>query len=288
MRINLCTISFRHELASFNELLDFAARTGFSGIELWSVHAAAIARGMPLQGARDVRNMRRRGIEVAMISGYVRLLPDDDDGFEESDKEWRRLLALARLFETDKVRIFAGNRSSMAASESDWTTCAGRLRQLAQDASRQGIRTVVETHPGTLADGLDAALRLIRDVRHPNLSINLDFLHLWEAGDSIVEAYRLLRPWTVHYHCKNIRDRKALSVFEPDNVYSPGGTRAGMVPLSEGAVDYAEILTLLNEDGGDPSISLEWFGNDSFRYLAKEIAWIRGIRGEARGNLAIR
>ncbi|MFC5469142.1 sugar phosphate isomerase/epimerase family protein [Cohnella suwonensis] len=287
MRINLCTISFRHELASFNELLDFAQRTGFSGIELWSVHAAAIARSMPLQGARAVRSMRRRGIEIAMISGYVQLLAGTDTAYAETEKEWNRLLSLARLFETDKIRIFAGNKSSKAALESDWTLGTRRLRQLAQTASEHGIRTVIETHPGTLADCLDSALRLIRDVQHPYLSINLDFLHLWEAGDPLPDAFRRLRPWTAHFHCKNIRSRGELSVFEPDNVYSPGGTREGMVPLAEGAVDYREILAHLNGDNGVPSLSLEWFGNDPFRYLSKEIAWIRSVCGDSRGKRAM-
>ncbi|WP_274382349.1 sugar phosphate isomerase/epimerase family protein [Paenibacillus paridis] len=287
MNIHLCSISFRHELVSFPELLDFAALNGFAGIELWGAHAAAMARRMPMQAARAVLGMRRRGLKVAMISGYVPLLAEPEELYDASAwRQWRDLIALARMFESDKIRIFAGNKSSSQSGEEDWRLAVGRLREMAKLAWKHGIRTVIETHPGTLADNLASTLRLIREVDHPMLGVNLDFLHLWEAGDDIASAYQRLSPWTMHYHCKNVRSRRELGVFSPDNVYAPGGAREGMVPLAEGAVDYEAIFSMLRDKEPLASFSLEWFGSDPYRYLSEEIAWIKAQHGSHAFNPA--
>ncbi|MFC4304109.1 sugar phosphate isomerase/epimerase family protein [Cohnella boryungensis] len=276
MKLSLCTISFRHELVSFDELMRLAQTSGFSGIELWSVHAASLSRRLPFGGAGIAGDMRSRGLELPMISGYVKLLGDSDQ-FAATEREWEEMIARARLFGTDKLRIFAGDIASASAGEREWATVTRRLRQLAEAASRQGVRTVVETHPGSLADCTASTLRVLEETEHPWLGINLDFLHLWEAGDRPKEAYEALKPWTVHYHCKNIGDRRFLNVFEPGNVYAPGGSREGMVPLAEGAVDYAEIIRMLAEEQKEAAVSLEWFGADPVGYLSAEKDWIDSV-----------
>lgn len=39
MKYSLCTISFRHQLISFTDIVQFAYKNGFEGIELWGIHA---------------------------------------------------------------------------------------------------------------------------------------------------------------------------------------------------------------------------------------------------------
>ena len=41
---------------------------------------------------------------------------------------------------------------------------------------------LLETHPNTLTDTLPSTIELLEEVNHPNLKINLDFLHIWESG----------------------------------------------------------------------------------------------------------
>jgi 3-dehydroshikimate dehydratase len=65
-------------------------------------------------------------------------------------------------------------------------------------------------------------------------------------------------------------------VFSPENVYSPAGSRAGMVALKDGALDYGTFLESL---AGDPHVeaSLEWFGGDVQSTLRDDLAFIRGL-----------
>ncbi|MBB6729980.1 sugar phosphate isomerase/epimerase family protein [Cohnella zeiphila] len=271
MNYHICTISFRHELVSLGELLPFAARRGFAGFELWGPHGRALLRQRPADIPPLIREMRRLGVGVAMISDYVDLNADASR-FETVTEKWRELFRLARTFGTAKIRIFAGSGGSLEASAADWATVVGRLRLLAELSSEHGIFTLVETHPQTYADRLDTAALLMEEANHPYLGINLDFLHLWETGTSPLAAWQRLKPWVRHLHLKNVARSGQPSVFAPDNVYSPSGDRTGMVPLSEGAVDYAGLLPTIAADAPGLDASLEWFGPDPFRYLSDEIA----------------
>ncbi len=274
MRYNICSISFRHVLASFGDLIRFAHRAGFSGIELWGVHAYSMVRDHPPGVIRILREMESVGIGVSMISDYLDLLANADR-FVDVERKWKELISLARLFKTDKIRIFAGDKASAAAVGQEWERCAARLARLADLSSVFGIYTVIETHPGTLADNLDATLKLIDRTDHDFLRVNLDFLHLVEAGCRPLDVLAKLKPWTINYHLKNVSARDRLHVFSPGNVYSPSGLRDGMTPLADGIVDFAEIMDALVRDRTPCSASLEWFGNEPFRVLQAELQWLR-------------
>ncbi|MFD0697454.1 sugar phosphate isomerase/epimerase family protein [Paenibacillus sp. GCM10027628] len=284
MQYNICTISFRHELVSFRELVRFAHRTGFSGIELWGGHARSLLANQPLNIASMVEDMEQDHICVSMISDYVNLFVGPEQ-FEETVCKWRQLIEMANLFKTRKIRIFAGNMASGGANDQDWALCAEQLRILLDLAMDQGIYTVIETHPGTLADTLDSTIRLIQQTDHDALRVNLDFLHIWESGCEPMEALFKLKPWTMNYHLKNVQARSYLSVFEPNNVYSPNGLREGMVALAEGVVDYKPIIQELVKVQSPYLASLEWFGYEPYRQLETEIRWLKEVEQSSKCEL---
>jgi 3-dehydroshikimate dehydratase len=173
----------------------------------------------------------------------------------------------------------------MADSEA-WLQCITRLRELARMASEHDSYLVIETHPNTLADTLSSTLRLLRETAHDHLRVNLDFLHVWELGSAPIDAYRELKAWTVNYHLKNISGRNRLDVFAPDNVYSPSGDRSGLTALSDGIIDYSAIIEQLVRDDSPHTASIEWFGEQPFRYLESELAWLK--KQESQRDVSIK
>ncbi|MEW9700040.1 sugar phosphate isomerase/epimerase family protein [Paenibacillus sp. SI8] len=283
MRYSICSISFRHELISFRELIHLAAQTGFSGIELWGVHAEALIHKEPSLLACELEEMRGAGIGISMISDYVELLCDTST-FIESKHKWQRLIDLALSFHTNKIRLFAGNKSSTAASEQDWEVCIQNLKELTQMASEFEIFTVIETHPRTLADSLASTMQIIREIDHPFLGVNLDFLHLWEAGTDPLEAYQRLQPWVLNVHLKNVRNANHLHVFEPGNIYSPNGNRDGMTALGEGAILFAPLIQNLKTVDFTHFAALEWFGKNPSQYVKREMKWLEDVAIQASLN----
>ncbi|WP_342479199.1 sugar phosphate isomerase/epimerase family protein [Paenibacillus sp. FSL H7-0350] len=261
-------------------MLRYARDTGFNGIELWGVHAKALLRqrGQELGGMLD--EMFSYGLEINMLSDYIPLM-----GNIPTDvllKEWQETVQAAKAFHTDKLRIFAGNLSSQSLDEKDWELCTGRLNILCAVAEREGVYTVVETHPGTAADGLDSTLQLLRQTGHPALKLNLDFLHIWESGADPLAAYERLKPWIVNIHLKNVESRQWLEVFSPNNIYSPSGSRRGIVPLADGEMDCQAIMKRLILDPIQAPVSLEWFGAIPFQILKSELGWLKGLESDLK------
>ncbi|KIC20023.1 sugar phosphate isomerase/epimerase family protein [Leisingera sp. ANG-Vp] len=265
MKISLCTISFRHQLIDLKDIAFWARDNGFQGIEMWGVHA----RSQPPLAIHNAQWMAAQGLSVPMISDY---LPLHDPELLRS--RTLALCAQARTWGAAKMRTFAGQQASSAATADEHRQITRALREACVIAADHGLRLLVETHPGTLADTLAATCDLIDATSHDALAINFDALHVWEGGDDPVEARRLLLPRIAHYHLKNVSARERLEVFSPGNVYSAAGSRDGMVPLFEGAYDYSSLLSALECDPGC-EVSLEWFGASVFQTLSRDIVQIR-------------
>ncbi len=275
MKVSLCTISFRHHLISIEDLAPWASAHRFEGIELWSIHAANL-RSRPEYGERW---LRRFGLHVSMLSDYLPL----DGNAEELRRKLDASCALARHWGAMKLRTFAGTTASAATSRTERGAVVARLRAACELVHSHGLRLLVETHPGTLADTAASTARLIAEVAHPALRINFDVLHVWEAGDDPSAVIAELRPHVGHLHLKNVSSRELLDVFAPANVYSASGSRNGMVPLFEGAFDYR---TFLARWALDPELeaSLEWFGGDVERTLGHDRLELERLTRDAAGE----
>ncbi|APX85729.1 xylose isomerase [Methylorubrum extorquens] len=274
MRIALCTISFRHHLVSIGELARFARGHGFDGIELWGVHARNLGPGDHAEW------LAAYGLRVPMLSDYLPL----DAPLETLTERTAELARLAGSWGAPRLRTFAGTKGSAATSADERAHVAQRLRMAAGQLADQGLRLVVETHPGTLADTTASLLDLLDAVDHPNLRVNFDTLHVWEGGDDPLAAHARLSPHIDYYHLKNVRSRADLSVFEPANVYAAAGRREGMTGLFEGALDYAAFLKTLPPQAEG---SLEWFGEASFSVLPTDLFRLRSATAGRRGAGAL-
>ncbi|PQZ53406.1 MULTISPECIES: sugar phosphate isomerase/epimerase [Bacillus] len=267
MKYSLCTISFRHQLISFTDIVQFAYENGFEGIELWGTHAQNLYMQERETTERELDFLKDKNLEVTMISDYldISLLAD----FQKTLEKCEQLVTLANWFNTNKIRTFAGQKGSEDFSEQERKEYVKRIRMICDLFAQHNIYVLLETHPNTLTDTLPSTLKLLEEVDHPYLKINLDFLHIWESGAEPVDSFRRLKSWIQHYHFKNISSADYLHVFEPHNVYAAAGSRKGMVPLFEGIVNYDEIIQEVKDT--DHFASLEWFGNNAKDILKEEM-----------------
>lgn len=272
MKISLCTISFRHQLIGLKDIAFWARDNGFQGIELWGVHA----RNQSPLAIHNAQWMAAQGLNIPMISDY---LPLHDPAILRD-----RTLAMcadARIWGASKLRSFAGQAASADASAQTRHQVAAGLREACAIAADHGLKLLIETHPGTLADTLQSTLDLLAQTDHPALAVNFDVLHIWEAGDDPLKARRILGPHIAHYHLKNIARREDLDIFAPANVYAASGRRDAMVPLFAGAYDYRPILREMAAEAHCEA-SLEWFGNAVFDTLKADLTQIRALEQKAR------
>ncbi|PFO86539.1 sugar phosphate isomerase/epimerase family protein [Bacillus cereus] len=267
MKYSLCTISFRHQLISFTDIVQFAYENGFEGIELWGTHAQNLYIQERETTERELTFLKDKNLEITMISDYLDISLSAD--FEKTIEKSEQLVVLANWFNTNKIRTFAGQKRSKDFSEQERKEYVKRIRKICDVFAQHNMYVLLETHPNTLTDTLPSTIELLEEVNHPNLKINLDFLHIWESGADPIDSFHRLKPWTLHYHFKNISSADYLHVFEPNNVYAAAGSRIGMVPLFEGIVNYDEIIQEVR--GTDLFASLEWFGHNAKEILKEEM-----------------
>lgn len=265
MDISLCTITFRHHLIGLEQIADWARGAGFQGIEIWGAHA----RNLPRDYDQDADWLAQYGLNVPMISDYLPL--DQPDMMAEKIDA---ALHHAARWRTSRIRTFAGKTGSAATDHDQRDRITAALRDACRKVADHGCRLLVETHPGTLADTLASTCQLIAQVDHPALRVNFDALHVWEGGDDPVDARRILAPKIDNYHFKNIARRSLLPVFAPANIYDAAGSRAGIVPLLNGEMDYRPLIAAM-ASSPDCNVSLEWFGGDVFSALETDLGALR-------------
>ncbi|UHA75566.1 sugar phosphate isomerase/epimerase family protein [Paenibacillus sp. 481] len=274
MKYSLCTISFRHHLVSFADIVQFAREQTFDGIELWGIHALHLYESERERTEEQLQWMRKQQLSVAMISDYLDVSPSAY--MDVTLDKCLKLIEIGKWLGVNKIRTFAGQQPSNGVTTTDRGRYVRHLRMLCELCQEHGFSLLAETHPNTLSDNLSSTLQLLDEVRHDALQINLDFLHMWESGADPIDSYKQLAPWVKHYHLKNISAAEHLHVFQPQNVYAASGNRTGMVPLAEGAVNYEPIIDHI--DHTDHFASLEWFGPQPFEVLSREIKWLRALK----------
>ena len=271
MKFALCSISFRHQLVSYEELVRFAMDCGLDGIELWGIHADCRYEQERTQPAalREGRSMRAR-VPVTMISDYLDI--SSEAAFANTLNRLDRLIRLADWFGTRHIRTFAGGTPSRALPAAERAAYVERMRKLCVRCQEHDMQLLVETHPDTLADNLHSTLALLAEVGADRLKLNFDALHVWEYDEDLIYCLHVLEPWIEHMHLKNMLSARHAAVFQPSNVYSSSGSREGMVPLETGVIDYARFLE--HAVRLDCYASLEWFGPQPFDVLRKDAAWL--------------
>lgn len=276
MKLALCTISFRHQLISFRDLIRFASEQRFDGIEMWGVHADNLYEHARVSTAIELRSMVKEGLRISMLSDYLNITSQSE--FQQTLDKCDHLIQLAQWFGTTRIRTFAGNTSSLHVTEAEREQYIARLSQLCDRCLQHGIQLVVEIHPNTLTDHMQSTSSMLTEIGNDRLRLNFDVLHAWEYGGNLIEHYEQLEPWVDYFHLKNVSNIHSVHVFEPNNVYAAAGSRTGMVPLGEGAIDYASLLPHIAHK--DCYAALEWFGPAPSTVLKQEMEWLSHLTSE--------
>jgi len=165
--------------------------------------------------------------------------------FTDDDTEdlLRRSFKIARLFGTNKVRIFTYWR--VDDPEKAYPYVRDRLAKGAELAGKEGMVLVLENEPACNVGTGKELGRLLRDVDSPHLR------GTWDPGNAVTlgevaypDGYREVRGLFDHMHVKDV-------------VKDPQTGEFRWVPMGSGSIDYVSQFRALLEDGYNSTISLE-------------------------------
>jgi 3-dehydroshikimate dehydratase len=249
----LCSVTLR--ALAIRDVVEVTAAAGLESIE-WGadVHVPA----GDLEAAESARTATAAaGLRVASYGSYYRAGSDDPAGFAA-------VLDSARALGAPRIRIWAGDRSSIDATPADRARVALAAREAADRAAGDGIEVAFEFHGGSLTDDVESALGLLKAVAHARPG-PVRVRSYWQPPQNLPDDDALAGLQLLHAHVS------AVHVFS----WWPGNTRRR---LAERAGLWRAAFALLAT--GDAL--LEFVPDDDPKLVAGEAVTLSRLLEEAR------
>jgi hydroxypyruvate isomerase len=246
----MCSVTLRH--LPVRQVLQAVASAGLGCVE-WGgdIHVPA----GDTRGAAETRAASLdMGIRIASYGSYFRAGPDGVDRFVP-------VLATAVALGAPRVRIWAGDVGSSAATAEHCKAVAEVARAAASLAADAGVHLAFEYHGGTLTDTAESTLRLISDVDHHGVGT------YWQPPldasdpDAIRDLESVL-PWVAAVH-----------VFS----WWPGDQR---LPLDARNPLWRAVFGVLRRTGRPYDALLEFVPNDDAGQVATDAATLARLVDE--------
>lgn len=184
------------------EQLDVLARNGVRNIEFRSIHKTNV---LDLDRPRheSFRAMLRdQGVGLSAIGSPIGKAPIGDS-FDAHRERYKIALDLAEFYETARIRVFsffipAGDDPAQHRDE-----VIRRMAKMAEMARERGLVLVLENEKGIYGDTADRVNDVLESVDSPALVHAFDPANYLEVGQSIDDAWELLRDRVGHFHVKD-------------------------------------------------------------------------------------
>jgi len=226
------------------EAVEVAQSWGLEYIELHSVWGQNICDIDSAILSRVISIVRHSGLTVTGIDSLtLRCNLDDDDEYVDHISHLRRSIEVARLFDTNMVRLFSFWKLNPITEET-WKRIFEKMELPIRIAESEGITLGFENvSSGNIGTSQDLE-KLFSHFESPNLKLIWDPGNAYAAGDRSPnpEGYHRVKNRVVHVHVKDIDFDNGKQVWRP---------------VGAGIVDYQAELQALKDDGYDGVVALE-------------------------------
>jgi sugar phosphate isomerase/epimerase len=280
----------------------------------YAVFTVSMPAYTPEEAVRKIREVGYDGVEWRVIDDDPTIDPPTFwrgnratlplTGFSDDAPKWRQMTEAAGLempgiatyvkcHELEKVdaamagcaalgapalRIQVPNYDGSESYASLWDASRQQYTQVAELASKHGVKALVELHHRTITPSANAARRFL-DGLDPE---HVGAIH--DAGNMVIEgwehpraAFEALGPYLAHVHMKNAR-------WVPGETLADGTVRweSSFCPIPEGIADVRTVVRSLRQVGYDGWITFEDFSTDRSveENLERNLAYIKAIVAE--------
>lgn len=147
-----------------------------------------------------------------------------------------------------------GYDRSTEMNDQDWSAFLGGLRRLEDIASSEGLATAVHPHWGMAVERPHHIERLLSS---SDVGLCLDTGHVFLGGGDPVELARTAAGRVIHVHLKDVDPIAAKRVRSGQVAFRQAVIDGMFVPLGQGAVDIAGVISRLEGAGYDGWYVLE-------------------------------
>lgn len=246
LRTGLVSITFRP--LSAEDVLALAARAGVDAIE-WGGDIHVPLGDIPR--AQEVgEKTREAGLAVAAYGSYVRMTREEA---EKGDLE--RAADTAYTLGAPLIRVWAGNKGSAEATDSDWQEIVENTRLLAKFSKERNMDVAFEYHGHTLTDSMESADRLLREVGCENVG------SLWQPPVRMGQEDCLRGIARIAPYLRNV------------HTFSWNGTEK--LPLCEGEAAWRRYIQAIEAIPGDRYMLIEFVRDGREQQFVEDAATLR-------------
>ncbi len=223
-----------------------ALADGYQGLEVRLLDGEIISPALlPTDRLRLRKVMDDNDLKIIGLGASTKFSSPDADERRKNLDALQNYLALANDLEVPMVRSFGGQVHDGATLAQTATWLAESFAQAMPVANQYGVTVILETHDA-FCRGADVK-RVTDQVDDPHFAVVWDILHPLRFGESIEETWQHIGDRIVHVHIKDAK-RPA----------DPNDTSWPLVLLGEGDVPVPDVLALLQREGYDGWLSVEW------------------------------
>ena len=197
MKVRLC--GFADEASSsLDGQIRALQENNISLLELRNIDGKNI-KDITLKEAENyAAQLKENGIEVWAIGSPLGKIEIEDD-FEKHLEEARHIFKLAKIFATNRIRIFSFYLKDYNKYEG---LVIDRLKTLLQEAEKYGMLLFHENEKGIYGDRADRVLKLKAEL--PKLKLVFDPANYLQCREDINEAIDKLFDKTDYFHIKDV------------------------------------------------------------------------------------
>jgi inosose dehydratase len=246
----------RDDLIPPDRVLETVRELGYTGIEL----------GPPGYFGADPESvgelLRSYGLEL--VGAFAPLRIDDEEGFREDLAFLDRTIGVLATTGAHGPVVLAGAENEVrlaAAGRPDATHASGlkgddfrraaeRVERAAERAREGGVAAAFHPHTATYIENPEEVAALLEATDPDLVRLAFDTGHTVVGGGDPVELARAARDRIGHVHLKDV-DPAALARVRSGELTVEEAWDAGLFcPFGEGTVDFAGVLTILQDLGG--------------------------------------
>ena len=230
----------------FNQIIDFAAKNNYSGIEI-----RGLQRQMDLTLCKEFSKeniastkalLKQSKIAIVNLGASANLHTAEPKERKKNLDEAKRFIDLAQELNCPYIRVFPNNFSKEQTKEATIQLIIDGLKELGDYAKDKNVMVLMETHGDfTHTEDLE---KIMQSAAGTHVGLVWDVTNMWViTKEPPAEVYQKLKPYIHHTH---IKDAKLVD-GQPHYVL-----------MGKGEVPIFEAIDVLSKDGYKGYYSFEW------------------------------
>ncbi len=193
--------------------------------------------------AEEMKTVKKRldkgGIRVSSIGSPIGKIGIDDD-FDAHMKKLENTIELAKILETENIRVFSFYIPNGETAEKYRDEVLRRMEKMTAAAKHAGVRLLHENEKGIYGDTAKRCADILESVGSDSLAAVFDPANFVQCGQKTYpDAYKMLKPYITYMHIKDAK------------------SDGSVVPAGSGCGEVEKIISALDAAGYEGFLSLE-------------------------------